>query len=429
MAESPEFGVLEVPARIANLAFRIAAPREWNLHDLPGEEVDFSVPTAFFPLVVLTPPWAAVALTVAARPGFENGSLQDWSLFLLSAQDIRPTAFAPANIGNVPGLVGVGRQCQEGSWLEVRFAFFEDGGRLVHLGLLAPEAISGMLEPVWKKALETFELNAPQGPAAEIGPGIGIMPERTAEPESAIVAAEPAEAAPAEAAAPVQTNEPIAPPREFEDTDLGFYAKSADAGTLDPEHPVNARLRDQGVGFVPNVLECDLQAKTARLGAGAIAAVIRVALGWHVNDDGRRTLLLDPDGKIQISLHLIPTAGRPTDQILDDIQAEASQSYPNPEFRRLEHDGLWGLAMRNIMVDGEPVEQTHLLTRWRKKSAMLRARVTSDPASTRFAVDYADLILRSAEYGAGAGDGDSEEDEPESTAEPTPPPPREGTHR
>ena len=49
---------------------------------------------------------------------------------------------------------------------------------------------------------------------------------------------------------------------------------------------------------------------------------------------------------------------------------------------------------------------------------MLRARVTSDPQSMRFAVDYADLILRSADYGNQDDDSDApkskqQDDEPE----------------
>ena len=56
MTEPQEFAVLEVPARVANLAFRLSVPRDWNLHELPGEDVDFSTPTNFFPLVLLTAP-------------------------------------------------------------------------------------------------------------------------------------------------------------------------------------------------------------------------------------------------------------------------------------------------------------------------------------------------------------------------------------
>src|SRR3954470_303238 len=82
MSEAPDIVVLEIPARIADLAFRIAIPRDWNSLELPAEEVDFSSPGTFFPLMLAAAPWAAVILIVAGRPGFENGTLQDWSLFL-----------------------------------------------------------------------------------------------------------------------------------------------------------------------------------------------------------------------------------------------------------------------------------------------------------------------------------------------------------
>jgi len=278
------------------------------------------------------------------------------------------------------------------TWLQARFAFFEDGGRLVHLGLLAPEAISASLDAVWQSAIQSFMLAEPQGQNAPLGPGMGICPE----PVMGAEADEPK----AQVGCEVETEESAPPqPRQFTDADSGFYAKSDDLATLDPEHPVNARLRDQGVGFVPKVLETDLEAKTALLGASAIRATIRVALGWHVNDDGRRTLLLDPAGKVQISLHLISKEGRSVDQILDNIQQEASQSYSEPELRRFEDQGIWALWVRNIEVNNEPVEQVHLLTAWTKDSAMLRARVTSDPASTHFALNYACHILKSAERG------------------------------
>ena len=185
---------------------------------------------------------------------------------------------------------------------------------------------------------------------------------------------------------------------QFTDEDMGFYAKADNPGTLDPEHPFNASLRDQGIGFVPNVLEMDAEAKTARLGAGAIQALIRVALGWYVIDDGRRTMVLDPDEKIQINLSVIPKDGRTIDQILDAIQSEAEQSYPEPEFIRFANDGISALAVRNITVNDEPIEQIHMMVDWADDSAMLRARVTSDPPSMRFAVDYADRILKSVSF-------------------------------
>jgi len=423
MAEPLDVVVLEIPARIADLAFRISIPRDWNPVDLPGEEVDFGAPDAFFPLLLAVAPWAAVVLSVAARPGFEDGTLQDWCLFLLSSQGIRPTAFRPASIGAFRGLVGIGSQQQDDTALEMRFAFFEDGGRLVYLGLMAPEAISAPLEPIWKTALDSFVLERPQGQNAPVGPGMGIVEERAAEatapeaqePEPAV---SPAVSEASKDAEETPKDAEEGPPA-FTESDFGHYAKADDTSTLDTENPINARLLNQGVGFVPNILETDQENKTVKLGAGALQALIRVAFGWHVIDDGRRTMVLDPGGKIQINLSVIRKDGRTIDQLRDDIQAEAEQSYPNPEFLRLEDDGIWGLAIRNIAVEGEPVEQLHMLTAWASDSAMLRARVTSDPESMRFAANYADLILKSAEYGAREDAGDtasklSQEDEEES---------------
>ncbi len=398
MPDSLDLVVLEIPSRVADLAFRVSVPRDWKSHELPAEEVDFSSPGTFFPLLLVTAPWAAVVLTVAGRPGFEDGTLQDWSLFLLDSQGIRPTEFGPAGIGNVQGLIGRGRQQQEGTWLEIRFAFFEDGGRLVHLGLLAPEAISAPLDAVWQTALESFVLERPQGPNVPLGPGMGVCPEPVADGDSDVPQAE-VEAA-AVSAEPATSPESVSPPPgQFTDSDLGYYAKSDDLATLDPEHPINARLREQGVGFVPNLLETDLEAKSVKIGAGAIGAMIRVALGWHVNDDGRRMVVLDPDGKVQINLSLIAKEGRSVDRMLDEIQEEAAESYSNPRFLRLEDGGIRALSVRNIVVNNEPIEQLHMLTPWVNDSAMLRARVTAEAGSMRFAANYADLILKSAEYG------------------------------
>lgn len=394
MAESTEFGVLAIPARIADLACRLAVPRDWNVMELPAEEVDFSEPSAFFPLAVASAPWAMVVLTVAARPAFEDGTLQDWALFLLSSQEIRPTALGPVAMGELQGLGGVGRQEQDGTWLEIRFAFFEDGGRLVQLGMMAPEAISAPLEEVWRTALGSFALDRPQGQNAPLGAGMGVMPEAELEEdeeEAVVVAIE--EDVVEEEVEP----EPAAP--RFRETEFGYYAKADDLGTLDPEHPTNARLREQAVGFVPNVLGVDLEGKTAQLGAGAIGAVIRVALGWFVIDDGKRTMVLDPEGKIQISMNVVATEGRDVHQVLDEIQAEAEESHPSPQFIRLQEGEIWGLAVRGILANEEPVEQVHLLTAWARESGILRARVTADPESMRYAANYADLILKSAEYG------------------------------
>lgn len=182
MSAPVDFGILAVPARIANLAFRLAVSRDWTLHDLPGEDVDFSSPGAFFPLLLATAPWAAVALTVAARPAFEDGTIQDWALFLLDSQGIRPTSMSPVEIGGLRALFGAGHQQQQDTALEVRFAFLEDGGRLVYLGMMASEALSSSTEVFWTIALANFSIDEPQGQTAEVGPASASYPSASNAP-------------------------------------------------------------------------------------------------------------------------------------------------------------------------------------------------------------------------------------------------------
>ncbi|MEO7651666.1 MAG: hypothetical protein ABIZ80_14465 [Bryobacteraceae bacterium] len=64
-------------------------------------------------------------------------------------------------------------------------------------------------------------------------------------------------------------------------------------------------------------------------------------------------------------------------------------------------------------MNNEPIEQVHMLTAWARDSAMLRARVTADPESMRFAANYADLILKSADYGNPDDNGGAPEQEPD----------------
>ena len=81
-------------------------------------------------------------------------------------------------------------------------------------------------------------------------------------------------------------------------------ALADDTASLDPDHPINARLRDNGIGLVPRVIMVATRDKFASLGAAAIESVFRVPFGWHVIDDGKRTLVFDPGGSVQINLDL-----------------------------------------------------------------------------------------------------------------------------
>ncbi len=53
-----EFVTFTVPARVANLGFRIAVPKDWAMPEHPAEGADFNTPTIFLPLMLAVAPYA-----------------------------------------------------------------------------------------------------------------------------------------------------------------------------------------------------------------------------------------------------------------------------------------------------------------------------------------------------------------------------------
>jgi hypothetical protein len=364
------------PARIAGLGFSIQLPQGWVSHELPAEDQDFSNPAVFAPLAVVTAPHAAIVFAFAARPRFDDGTLHDWAHYLLAQGGLECKAIGEHQIGTLPALVGEATLPSELGPMVVRFAFFEDGGRLVNVTLTAPELLADAVTGAWVTAMDSFALTEPRGPTVALFP-----PVQVPEPELEAVQAD-AVAAP--------------------DTDAPFdgwagHALSDDAATLDPEHQTNVRLRDKGAGLVPRVISLDDDEKRARIGAGALVALIDVPYGWHVIDDGRRTLMLDPSGAVQIHLHRIQLESRSVDELLDAFEAEARESYPDPQFLRLSEGGIQALAVRGIHDGDQPLEQFHLITAAPGDArTVLRARVTAVPERAVQACNLGERVLASA---------------------------------
>lgn len=151
------------PSRIADLGFSADLPADWISHDLPAEEPDFSNPAFCFPLAVVTAPHAAVVFAAAARPAYENGALSDWAGYLLGENGLTPRAIGAGLAGTLPAICGEAVQDSDLGPMVVRFAFLEDGGRLVNLSFSAPEMLDSAVRDVWFRALASFTLETPRG--------------------------------------------------------------------------------------------------------------------------------------------------------------------------------------------------------------------------------------------------------------------------
>lgn len=176
----------EVPLRAfdglpAGLDFRVCLPADWIAHALPSDPPDFSAPATLMPLAILTAPHSAIVFTAAARPAYDDGTLHAWTLYLLGESNLTPRTLGehtlgPRPHGGPPVIVGEAVQPSDLGPMLVRFAFFEDGGRLVHFSLTAPVLVADALRNVWIEALASFTLATPRGATPR-------APEPSAEPE------------------------------------------------------------------------------------------------------------------------------------------------------------------------------------------------------------------------------------------------------
>lgn len=290
---------------------RATVPRTF---DSRVADLGFTLP---LPLALITAPHSAIIVAIAARPAYDDGSLHDWARYLLEPNRHNPRALGEHVVGPLPALVGEAVQPSEMGPMVIRLAFCEDGRRLLNLTLSAPEMLANSVQGLWFKILSRFTLTTPRGPTVPVFPPVAPAPS------------------PASSSEPTPVDAPNADATPDAPESFIHHALAEDSGTLDPEHPINANLRDRGIGLTPRLLALHPEDRKATLGAGALAARIDVPFGWHVIDDGKRTLLLDPSGAVQIHLHLLPREGRDDDGILDHLEADTRASYPEPEFLRL----------------------------------------------------------------------------------------------
>lgn len=383
MSSSPEFVPTEVPARIADLAFSYLRPAHFQPVQVPDEKPDFDQPTSFYPLQVVMAPYGAVLFSAAARPAYADGSIQDWAEYLSRESGVEVVSLRAGVLGGLPCVMVEVLQPSEAGKMRLRTALLEDGKRLVNVSIMAPDAIWASVEPTLQMAMTSFRLAEPRGTTT---PLMRTDVKKTADEAKITVAAQPAKAKEAPAAAPVGESKPSAPAE---------LALANDAGTLDPEHPFNVRMRDGGAGLTPRVIESNPEEKYALLGAGAIEATFKVPFGWHAMDDGRRTLVFDAKGKIQISLNLRRDNGN-AQAMLKRIMAEAKQEQPQIDPLLVDFAAdMPGLVLRNYRDGKDLLVQAFVVKHVREDGLAHVARVTATPDDMTRAMNLAEVIMRS----------------------------------
>ena len=396
------------------LACSCLIPDGWANVPIPEEEHDFNNPTVFVPLLVCMAPYGAVVFTVAARPRFDDGTVQDWAEYLAAQNNLVVERIREARVNRMPCILVDATMASEMGPMRSRSIFLEDGGRLFNIGTLAPEAIWPSVEADFDRLLGSFVLDDVQGITAA---PLRLMTSESAVDLSAPVQARPATAEPPTAGpgndpepetlapdpASASTTEPsnwlaaddTAPSHNDRPTQPADVALADDASTLDPDHELNARLRDNGVGLVPRVISVATREKYAAVGAGAIEATFHVPFGWHVIDDGKRTLVFDRADGVQINLDLRYTPPGGAEEMMSAIALSLAEESPQAQFLTFELMDMPCLAVRDLRIEGELLDQTYFFRASHREGLTLVCRVTADRENITRAMNTAEVIIGS----------------------------------
>ena len=370
----------------AGLTCRFLKPADFTIAELPPETPDFSDGATFMPLAVAMTSYGPMVFTVAARPAFDDGAVSQWLEFICDKEGYPHSEITETRIGALPAVTcDATQQATDGTAMRMRFVLLEDGGRIFQMSAMAPDALWSAVIEKMTPMLASFELRESRGTQVQLLPGVPLPtpPTENISPESL-----PTEAASAASPAPAAEPSATMTPEEFI-----ALALAEDAASLDPEHPVNANLRNRGVGFVPRIVSTDAETRCAVLAASAVEGFLRVPFGWHVNDDGRRTLVFDAGGRIQISLNQRAHEGA--------SEAECARHLIQPHLENepglphIEHSmgGIAAAGVRGVNVEGAVLDQFFLVRDLGREGRHLVARVTATAEDMKRALDLAGDIM------------------------------------
>lgn len=435
MGEAGMFGfyVFQPPGR-PELTVSVQAPQGWQQVPVPDERPDFADPTAYLPLGVVMAPYGAVLLSLAARPAFDGGTVAQWLERHCRLEGMEPTDLRSRRIGELDAVTAETIQQTDAGPMRMRLVMIEDGRTLLVMAAVAPEAIWPSLDATFDRMISSYrpvnrrgqtvplgveapeEADVPRPDAQRAaGPAFDVMGIETEEEPEQAVASEPVGGAEAvedgsDEAAPEPAGESAGAPEEG----AGEYvsppdrpahhaelALADDAASLDVDDPFNQYFQNNGIGLVPRVLEVDRAGKCAKLGCGAIAATMVVPFGWHVIDDGRRTLVFDRANQIQVNLNLFQPQGIGQQVILESLLNHYRRQQPQLEHIFLELGGMRALAMRNLKEGDDAIERAYLLRSIPgEPSLLLQVRVTALPSEMVRAMDLAEVLIDSLRFAA-----------------------------
>ena len=141
-------------------------PDGWVNVPLPDDTYDFENPGVFLPLLVAMAPYGAVVFSIAARPAFDDGTVQDWAEFLAAQNNLTVERIREARVNRLPCILVEATMPSDAGLMRSRSVFLEDGRRLFNIGTLAPDAIWSSVQSDFDRLLGAFALDEVHGISA-----------------------------------------------------------------------------------------------------------------------------------------------------------------------------------------------------------------------------------------------------------------------
>jgi hypothetical protein len=171
MSEPVEFETFEIiPPGREGLACSCLKPKGWIQPPLPQDEPNFDNPVYAMPLTVIMAPYGVVLYTISVRPAYQEGTVQDWLLYLCREEHFEVEGLTEIEVNGLPALLAEAKQSTQTGPMRMRFIALEDGGRFYTGTIMAPEAIWPSVEEVLNTLLWSFRLADFQGPTVPLGP-------------------------------------------------------------------------------------------------------------------------------------------------------------------------------------------------------------------------------------------------------------------
>lgn len=377
---------VEVRTAGVPVALACEVPTDWVRMELPQEEADFSNPTTFKPLAVWMAPYGAVVFTVAARPGYGDGTLQEWMIWLAQQQEFTVKSLMPRKVNGRWAAWCEAEQPSDVGVMGVRTALLEDGGNIITVLGMGPKAMWDAIGGTLEKMVEKVEILDPSGPTVAVVPGLPVDQGGPAKASSVSQQVEQPSVATEQT---TTSNEPPA---------IGRHALADVPGALDPEHKINAFFRDNGRGFVPAVRELKQQVREAVVACGSLEGFVTVPFGWHVIDDSRRVLVFDEANEVQINLAVKGREGMDVPAIFDVIESDIANTYPGAKVARSEVQGVPFILFRDMNVDGTVLQQIHLLGTHPNAERVYHVRVTTPLERMEASCNLALAMLQETQF-------------------------------